>query len=449
MKKLVVFSMMCLMALTMNAQRCAVLEFKARVGISQSDVEGISAIFTTYFRPAGYTMVERTQIDKVIDEQGFQRSNITESQMVRIGKILNVSKIVVGDINVVMGQYNVDVRVINVETGTISATEGATFATSSYRASMQSVATKLAAKIAIKPGATVQATPAVTAKKRTSVEVLYGYLKIFPNELGVFQSEPTSVIQQINAQAQHGYNNWRIPTNEELSLMRANNYLGSGEYMTRESKRGIVLLVTDGKDYQTLQAEEEERLARIRAEEEERQARIKAEEEERQAKIRAEEEERQARIRAEQERKAAEERAKQERLAYLNAHGLVDLGLPSGTLWKDKNKEGFYTYEEAVNRFGEELPTKEQFEELKNKCRWMWTGSGYRVTGPNGNSIFLPAAGYRSCDWSVNDVGSDGGYWSFTAYSSEKAWRLGFPSGRVSLSIDSRCYGLSVRLVQD
>lgn len=66
MKRLLFLSMMCLMALSMQAQRCAVLEFKAGVGISQNDVDGISAIFITYFRPAGYTMVERTQIDKAI-----------------------------------------------------------------------------------------------------------------------------------------------------------------------------------------------------------------------------------------------------------------------------------------------------------------------------------------------------------------------------------------------
>ena len=129
--------LICIMVmLQAKAQRCAVLEFKAGVGISQADVDGISAIFITYFQPAGYTMVERTQIDKVMEEQGFQRSTMTQAQMVRVGQILNVSKIVVGDINVVMNQYNVDARVINVETGTIVATEGATFATSSYRSSM-------------------------------------------------------------------------------------------------------------------------------------------------------------------------------------------------------------------------------------------------------------------------------------------------------------------------
>ena len=255
--KTIFVAILCLMAYSVNAQRCAVLEFKAGVGISQNDVDGISAIFITYFRPAGYTMVERTQIDKVIDEQGFQRSKMTQAQMVRVGEILNVSKIVVGDINVVMGQYNVDVRVINVETGTIAATEGATFATTSYRSSMQSVAQKLASKIALVPGSTVpaQTTSSSTPKTRTSVETLWGYLKIFPMELGTFSSEPTSVINNINAQAQYGYNNWRIPTNEELSLLRANNYLGSGEYMSRENKSGKVLLVTNGKDYATFQAE--------------------------------------------------------------------------------------------------------------------------------------------------------------------------------------------------
>lgn len=405
MKKILFFSLMCLMALTMNAQRCAVLEFKAGSGISQSDVDGISAIFITYFRPAGYTMVERTQIDKVIEEQGFQRSRMTQAQMVRVGEILNVSKIVVGDINVVFGQYQVDARVINVETGTIAATEGATFATSSYRSSMQSVAQKLASKIAISPGSTVPAQPssAATPKSRTSVETLWGYLKIFPMELGTFSSEPTSVISNINAQAQYGYNNWRIPTNEELSLLRANNYIGSGEYMSRENKSGKVLLVTDGKDFATLQAEEQERI-----------------------------------------------KAEQERIARLKAQGFVDLGLSSGTLWKDKNEEGgFYTYDQAISKFGDKLPTKEQLEELKNSCQWTWTGNGYKVVGPNGQSIVLPAAGYRYCGGDVSNVGSFGYYWSSTPGGSDYAWYLYFDSGEVSMGGNYRCYGQSVRLVQD
>lgn len=136
--------------------------------------------------------------------------------------------------------------------------------------------------------------------------------------------------------------------------------------------------------------------------------------------------------------------------APANDGDYVDLGLPSGTLWKTKNeKGGFKTYDEAVAQFEGSLPTMEQWEELKGMCDWKWTNKGYEVTGTNGNSIFLPAAGFRECDGSVKYVGSDGRYWSSTPDGADYAWRLGFSSGDVRMSNFSRCYGYSVRLVQD
>ena len=246
--KLYLLAAFLMFALVTSAQRAAVLEFKANVGVSQNDVDGISAIFITYFQPTGYTMVERTQIDKVIDEQGLQRGNLTEAQMVRIGEILNVSKIVVGDVNIVMGQYNVDVRAINVESGTIATTEGATF-TDSYRASMQTIAQNLAKKIAISPGPIVQSEPEPEPTPQPSNEVItiWGYLHIFPTDLGSFKEVPNNVIDRINDGVQYGYCTWRIPTNEELSLMQSNDILPRGEtYISSDgSKSGKVRLVTD------------------------------------------------------------------------------------------------------------------------------------------------------------------------------------------------------------
>jgi len=43
-----------------------------------------------------------------------------------------------------------------------------------------------------------------------------------------------------------------------------------------------------------------------------------------------------------------------------------------------------------------QMPSKAQFAELIEKCEWEFTDGGYKVTGPSGNSIFLPAAGFRS-----------------------------------------------------
>jgi hypothetical protein len=126
----------------------------------------------------------------------------------------------------------------------------------------------------------------------------------------------------------------------------------------------------------------------------------------------------------------------------------VDLDLPSGTKWKSVNESGFYSYESAIDNFGMYVPTKEQWQELRTFCVWTWQEDGYRVTGNNGNSIFLPAAGWRYCDGDVVDVGSFGIYWSSTHNDSDEAWSLGLYWGGVNMGYDDPCFGKSVRLVQ-
>jgi hypothetical protein len=132
--------------------------------------------------------------------------------------------------------------------------------------------------------------------------------------------------------------------------------------------------------------------------------------------------------------------------------GFIDLGLPSGSLWKNANEGGDnarYTYDEAVRMCGNKLPTNEQLVELKDKCTWTWTGSGYQVTGPNGNSIYLPAAGYRDCDGDVYGVGTYGRYWSSSSGDSDYAWYLYFNPSEVRMGNYFRCRGSSVRLVMN
>ena len=109
----------------------------------------------------------------------------------------------------------------------------------------------------------------------------------------------------------------------------------------------------------------------------------------------------------------------------------VDLGLSSGTKWKALNEynpndaNGFYSYEEATSLFGKNLPTKVQWMELINECKWTWSGMGSRVVGRTGNSITLPAEGvpgYSSSN--VEYVGIAGYYWSSTPYDSQNSWIL-------------------------
>lgn len=131
--------------------KIAVLDFKAGAGVAQSEVDGISAILITYLNDnSKFTIVERTQISRVISEQGFQISYLTQREMVRIGEILNVRKIVVGDVNIVGGQYNIDCRIIDVQTGETTATAGETWARNApYRNVMQRLAQTLGSKMAV------------------------------------------------------------------------------------------------------------------------------------------------------------------------------------------------------------------------------------------------------------------------------------------------------------
>ena len=90
-------------------------------------------------------------------------------------------------------------------------------------------------------------------------------------------------------------------------------------------------------------------------------------------------------------------------------------------------------------------PSKKQWEELEEQCTWSWTGNGYRVTGPNGQSIFLPAAGYQS-ESSSKDVASRGLYWTCVCDILTYAYAMVFDSEEHSADRNmNRVLGLSVR----
>ena len=130
-------------------------------------------------------------------------------------------------------------------------------------------------------------------------------------------------------------------------------------------------------------------------------------------------------------------------------NGYVDLGLPSGTLWKINAEDGLFTYTQAMTQFETELPTKEQFEELKNSCQWTWSENGYMVVGSNGDTIVFSANGYKNCDPKIQMVGTYGGYWSSSKHSGQRAWNIYFNSSEINISLSGDCIGRSVRLVKN
>ena len=135
----------------------------------------------------------------------------------------------------------------------------------------------------------------------------------------------------------------------------------------------------------------------------------------------------------------------------INGHEYVDLGLPSGKYWSTvnygaKNPEDNGSYLSIHNlgtvssKWGDywKSPTKDDLQELLDMCDWMWTElngtNGFIIKGPNGNTMFLPAAGmhyslYNSyvgsvayyCTSTHDDYSR---YWIFKGDTSEKEFAL-------------------------
>lgn len=99
------------------------------------------------------------------------------------------------------------------------------------------------------------------------------------------------------------------------------------------------------------------------------------------------------------------------------------------------------------------MPSYEQQKELAEHCTWIWTTqngvNGCLVIGPNGNSIFLPATGYRWKE-SLDGAGSFGTYWSRMLYKdySILSLSLGFDSNGAVCGKSDRSIGIPVRAVR-
>ena len=170
----------------------------------------------------------------------------------------------------------------------------------------------------------------------------------------------------------------------------------------------------------------------------------------------------------------------------------IDLGLPSGVKWATcnvgaSNPEeygGYYAwgeieekdsytednsftygkyygdisgnpeYDVACAKWGGawRMPTAAEQQELLENCTWRWTAqngiNGYKVIAPNGNSIFLPASGYRN-GTKIDGEGELGYYWSGSVNEGNNygAYYLDFNSGSNGLYSFFRNYGFSVRPV--
>ncbi|MBP5259228.1 MAG: hypothetical protein J6Z12_01145 [Paludibacteraceae bacterium] len=193
---------------------------------------------------------------------------------------------------------------------------------------------------------------------------------------------------------------------------------------------------------------------------------------------------------------------------FVGGHEYVDLGLPSGTLWATCNvgasspekpgsyfawgetsQKNFYgwnnlaycisyddnTGQGSFSKYNDtdglselqasddaatfawgsswRTPTGNQYRELVNECSWVWAKqnevNGLLATGPNGKTIFFPAAGFFYEGY-VDGMGEFGDYWSCSTFQDTNAnsFAFGFEDELdFGVGADARMDGLSVRAV--
>ncbi|MCQ2287683.1 MAG: hypothetical protein MJZ74_01110 [Muribaculaceae bacterium] len=173
-----------------------------------------------------------------------------------------------------------------------------------------------------------------------------------------------------------------------------------------------------------------------------------------------------------------------------DGHRYVDLGLTSGLRWaacnigaeepwdygqyfcwgemgvKEDYSLGNYTYKDNPAELSQDkdvahlswrgywrMPTRVDFKELMEECTWTFERNyhgthGYMVTGPNGNSIFLPAGGLRNGLNLVLD-NEYGYFWSSSIINQDhtRGWILRYNNATIDRVDELRHYGLPVRPV--
>ncbi len=99
------------------------------------------------------------------------------------------------------------------------------------------------------------------------------------------------------------------------------------------------------------------------------------------------------------------------------------------------------------------MPTMEEMTELVNQCTWVWAQinsvNGYKVTGPNGNSIFIPASGLYNSTFLLNineQIGLN--LWTGSKKDSDEAYVVGYSSySQANVVGRTVFYGLCIRPV--
>ncbi|MBL0716679.1 MAG: hypothetical protein JJV89_01400 [Desulfosarcina sp.] len=101
-------------------EEIAIMDLKP-IGVDVNLAAAVSEnLRTMIIQTETYEVIERNQIKQILNEYKLSESGLTdEKKALKIGKIANVHKIIIGSINKIFTAYTINVRVLQVETGII------------------------------------------------------------------------------------------------------------------------------------------------------------------------------------------------------------------------------------------------------------------------------------------------------------------------------------------
>jgi TolB-like protein len=128
--------------------RVAVLDLKAD-GVSTKTASAISnMVRTDLVNARRFLVIERTQMNTILEEQGFQMTGCTDSACaVKVGKLMSANKILVGEVNSVAGTLHTTIRIVDVEKGITDFAARESFTEATLEQGTTSLSRKLLARI--------------------------------------------------------------------------------------------------------------------------------------------------------------------------------------------------------------------------------------------------------------------------------------------------------------
>ncbi len=170
----------------------------------------------------GYAAYDRVDIGALMEEHSFQRTGLVDDRTIRkLGEMTGCNLVLIAEVaSIDSDNYYVSAKIVEIETARTKQIESTLMGASAT--SIQKGCDELVGKLLGTTKTQIKSSTTSTPAQNKAIILSTG-LRVFPYDIGEFNAEPYQTIKDLNQKKSLGYSNWRLPTRDELSLLRANS----------------------------------------------------------------------------------------------------------------------------------------------------------------------------------------------------------------------------------